>query len=117
MDNKAANSAIQGAIDAVFKTTDVYAPSRPLPLDEYGVPIPDTDVPHTQLRTRKKSSSEEYPQAREFDKDGNPVRDIDFTDHKRPGHPNPHQHERIPNPNGETLQRDDPTPLPNWDYN
>ena len=33
------------------------------------------------------------------------TRDIDFTDHGRPKeHPNPHQHDYIPNPTGGTLQ-------------
>lgn len=32
-----------------WKNTDVYAPERPLPANEDGVPIPDVDVPHTQL--------------------------------------------------------------------
>ncbi len=43
-------------------------------------PKPDTLDPHTQLGWRKKK----YPQAREFGKDGKPVRAIDFTDHNRP---------------------------------
>ncbi|MCH9609382.1 MAG: hypothetical protein S4CHLAM45_05230 [Chlamydiales bacterium] len=47
-----------------------------------------------------------YPQAREFDENGEPVRDIDFTDHGRPkNHPNPHEHKWEPNPTGGTPQR------------
>ena len=63
-----------------WKNTNVYAPDRPLPLTEDGIPIPEADVPHTELGTRDGSKGK-YPQAREFDKDGKPVRDIDFTMH------------------------------------
>lgn len=96
---------------------DIYAPDRPLPLTEDGVFIPDTDAPHTQLGT-KKGRKGKYPQAREFDGDGNPIRDIDFTDHGRPkNHPNPHQHERKPNPSGGTRIRDPKgLPVKGWNY-
>lgn len=102
---------------SAFKNTDVYAPDRPLPRDEDGVLIPDTDAPHTQLGTRKGSKGK-HPQAREFDKDGKPVRDIDFTDHDRPAkHPNPHQHNHIPNETGGTPERSkNPQPVPEWRY-
>ena len=93
-------------------------PNRELPRDKHGVIIPDTDVPHTQLGTRTSSTDgEEYPQAREFDANGKPVRDIDFTDHGHPyKHPCPHQHRRIPNETGGTLKRNDPEPVPEWNY-
>ena len=56
-----------------------------------------------------------YVQAREFDEDGNPVRDIDFTDHGMPEqHPNPHQHPR--QKNGGTYRRKAPEPLSDWRY-
>ena len=43
----------------------------------------------TQLGTRKGA----YPQSREFDGNGRPVRDIDWTDHGNPDwHTDPHQH-------------------------
>ena len=47
----------------------VYAPDRPLPLTEDGVPIPDSDASHTQLGTKesKRRPGEKYSQAREFD--------------------------------------------------
>jgi hypothetical protein len=62
-------------------------------------------------------SKGKYPQAREFDEKGNPVRDIDFTDHERPrNHPNPHQHEHKPNPTGGTPHRGKPEPVPEWRY-
>ncbi|HKY36566.1 MAG TPA: SpvB/TcaC N-terminal domain-containing protein [Polyangiaceae bacterium] len=96
-----------------------YTPSRELPVDKHGVPVPDVDVPHTQLgRSRAKFGSE--PQAREWDVGSNgklqPRRDVDFTDHGHPdAHPNPHQHELIPNntalaPQG-GYRRGDPKPL------
>jgi len=98
------------------KNTDVYAPDRPLPLTENGIPIPETDAPHTELGTRDGSKGK-YPQAREFDGDGKPVRDIDFTDHGYPNnHPNPHQHRPAQNPTGGTPQRGKPEPLPEWRY-
>ena len=97
------------------KTTDIYAPDRPLPSDKHGIPIPDTDVPHTQLGTRNGSKGK-YPKAREFDEYGNPVRDIEFTDHGRDDHPNPHQHRREENPSGGTKIREAPEPVPEWSY-
>ena len=52
-------------------------------------------VPNTikLFQGQRQGSKGPYKQAREFDENGNPVRDIDHTDHGRPGqHPNPHQH-------------------------
>ncbi|WP_097425523.1 RHS repeat-associated core domain-containing protein [Escherichia coli] len=85
-----------------------YRPARQLPRDKNGNPIPDVNAPHTQLGT-KSGRKGDYTQAREwgYDENGNLVakRDIDFTDHGRPKeHPNPHQHDYIPNPTGGTLQ-------------
>jgi len=107
------------AIEAINKNTDVYAPDRPLPLTENGIPIPDTDAPHTQLGTKdsKRRPGERYPQAREFDKDGKPIKTIDFTDHGEPLiHSNPHEHPSKPNQTGGTPKRGDPQPLENWKY-
>lgn len=104
---------------STWKNTEVYSPGRPLPRDEYGMPVPDTDAPHTQLGTKgsKRRPGERYPQAREFDKNGKPVKDIDFTDHGEPHiHPNPHEHPHIKNPTGGTPKRGDPKPLENWTY-
>ena len=74
-----------------------YAPARELPRDpRTGQPTPDSDAegPHTQLGTRasRKRPGETYTQAREFDSEGKPVRDVDFTDHGRGDHSNPHEH-------------------------
>jgi len=108
-------------IDDCFinKNTDVYAPDRPLPMTEDGVPIPDTDTPHTQLgiRDSKRKKGERYPQAREFDKDGKPVKTIDFTDHGRPHeHTNPHQHVPKGNETGGTPNRGHPSEVQEWRY-
>lgn len=52
--------------------------------------------PNTQLGTRTNQKGQKYRQAREFDANGKPVRDIDFMDHNFPEkHPNPHQHDWI----------------------
>ncbi|GAA3877132.1 hypothetical protein GCM10022227_38690 [Streptomyces sedi] len=86
-------------------------PDRPLPRDRHGNPQPDVPFPHTQLG-RRTGRRDSYPQAREFDGDGNPVRDVDFTDHNRPAnHENPHQHNYEPNPTGGTPQRGPAVPL------
>ena len=90
-----------------------------MPNDANGVHVPDTDAPHTQLGTKgsKKRPMETYPQAREFDENGGPVKDIDFTDHREPRiHPNPHEHPYVPNPTGGIPQRGSPRPLENWSY-
>ncbi len=84
-----------------------------MPRDKDGVPIPEAGTPHTELGTKKGK----YPQAREFDEKGNPVRDIDFTDHDNPCiHPNPHEHLYEPNPTGGTPRRGEPQPLKTWRY-
>jgi RHS repeat-associated protein len=102
--------------NTTWKNTDVYAPDRPLPLTDDGIFIPDTDAPHTQLGTRDGKKGK-YPQAREFDANGNRVRDIDFTDHGYPKiHPNPHQHRPKPNPSGGTPERGDIELVPEWRY-
>lgn len=100
-----------------WKNIDVYVPDRPLPNYNNGEHIPDTDAPHTQLGTREGRKGK-HPQAREFDGKGNPIRDIDFTDHGRPhDHPIPHQHEHLPNATGGTPKRDPKgKPVPEWKY-
>jgi RHS repeat-associated protein len=102
-----------------WKNTDVYAPDRPLPTNEDGVPIPEADAPHTELGNKesKRRPGEKYPQAREFDENGKPVKTIDFTDHGEPSvHTNPHEHPYKPNPTGGTPIRGDPQPLDTWRY-
>ncbi|MEU4997747.1 RHS repeat-associated core domain-containing protein [Streptomyces sp. NPDC021622] len=89
-------------------------PNRELPRDQHGNPAPDPAAegyPHTQLGIHR-GRRDSYAQAREFDADGRPVRDIDFTDHRRPqNHENPHQHRHLPNPTGGTLRRGPAEPL------
>lgn len=102
--------------EVINKNIDVYVPDRPLPVTGDGIPLPESDAPHTELGTRNGRKGK-YPQAREFDKDGKPVRDIDFTDHGKPHrHPNPHQHRREDNPTGGSRSREDAEPLPGWKY-
>jgi RHS repeat-associated protein len=86
-----------------------YRPDRTLPRDKHGRPVPDTDAPHTQLGQRtSKRTGETYTQAREFDAQGRPVRDVDFTTHGRGDHVKPHQHRYDP----QTGKRLGPEPLP-----
>jgi hypothetical protein len=88
----------------------VYSPPTPLDRDKDGNPAPSSPYPHTQLGTRqsKKRPGTSYPQAREFDGSGKPVKDIDWTDHGRPqNHPNPHEHKYNP----ETGKRGPAQPL------
>src|SRR5690554_5272566 len=97
--------------DVDAKSAGSYRPDRKLPRDKLGNPVPDSDGPHTQLGTKKGRNSD-YTQAREFDGNGKLVRDIDFTDHGRPqNHPNPHQHDWVPNPTGGTPQHGPTKPL------
>jgi len=74
-----------------------YATPEELPRDpRTGNPIPESSDPHTQIGTRQGSDGIPYPQAREFGENGKPVRDIDFTNHGRRDHVNPHQHDYDP---------------------
>jgi hypothetical protein len=84
-----------------------YRPSSPLPRCPNGGVLPSSPHPHTQLGTEIGRKVGPFTAAREFGSDGQPLRDIHFTDHGRPnvpGHVNPHQHRHIPNPTGGTPQ-------------
>jgi RHS repeat-associated protein len=99
---------VSGAIAGVVSSLKTvggggYAPKKPLARDQHGRPVSkeksgplqtEPEGAHTQLGTRtSKKRGDTYRQGREFDADGNHVRDVDFTDHGRPKeHPNPHQH-------------------------
>ena len=78
-----------------------YAPKRELPRTKHGDPIPDTDVPHTQLGQRTDNGNT-YNQARTWETNPNgkgvtAKMDYDFSDHGMPlNHPNPHQHPLTP---------------------
>jgi RHS repeat-associated protein len=90
------------------KGEDGYTPKEELLRKKDGTPQSDPEASgsHTQLG-KKEGRKGQYRQAREFDKDGKVVKDIDFTDHGRPqNHPNPHQHDYKPNSTGGTPQRD-----------
>jgi hypothetical protein len=91
----------------VPKTPDgSWFPHRPLPSSQKGVRLPESEYPHTELGWRESKSGTSYPQAREFDGNGEIVRDIDFTDHNRPAiHPNPHFHPYEPNATGGSRTR------------
>jgi len=65
---------------------------------------------------KKEGIKGRYPKAREFDESGNLIRDIEFTDHGRSDHPNPHQHMRENNPTGGTRTREPAEPVTGWDY-
>jgi len=78
-------------------------------------PIPDPEFKntwHSQLGTRQGSSGK-YPKAREFGPDNKVIREIEFTNHGRSDHPNPHQHRYIPNKTGGTAERGPEEPLNN----
>jgi len=87
------------------RVAPMYSPPRALPRDpRTGKALPDPEgqgVPHTQLGEKVGSNGQAYPQRRTFDEHGNPVEDVDHTDHGRPqNHPNPHRHRHHPNPSG-----------------
>ncbi|NEB08223.1 hypothetical protein G3I32_04950 [Streptomyces coelicoflavus] len=66
---------------------------------------------------QKKGRRETYAQAREFDVDGKPVKDVDFTDHGRPrDHDDPHQHPYNENSTGGSRSRGEAEPLEGWNY-
>ncbi|WP_434702528.1 RHS repeat-associated core domain-containing protein [Pseudomonas sp. Z1-12] len=90
-------------------------PDRELPRDRNGNPVrdPEAEGAHTQLG-QKEGRRGKYDQGREWDANGRPVKDIDFTDHGRPkNHTNPHEHPYLPNPTGGTLQHGPARPLQN----
>lgn len=71
----------------------MFAPAFPLPRDKSGRPIADSPNPHTQIGIKtSRRTGETYIQAREFGYNGEIIKDIDFTNHRRADHTNPHQH-------------------------
>jgi RHS repeat-associated protein len=91
-----------------------YRPPDPLPSNAHGAMQPSSPYPHTQLGTETSRKAGDYTAAREWGPNGQPIRDINFTDHGRPwvpGHTNPHQHRHIPNPTGGTPRRGEPEPF------
>ena len=85
-----------------------YIPTGPdgkplsLPRSPTGGLAPSSMDPHTQIGWRDGRRSG-YVQTREFGPNGQPVKQIDWTDHGRPGqHTDPHVHDYVPNPTGGT---------------
>lgn len=110
-----------GAVDSQLVASSVpqpprpYAPDRTLPVKD-GVGIPDPEAQgyaHTQLGTQRSKGGKDYSyvKARESNEYGIAVRDIEFTNHRRQDHADPHQHRWLPNETGGTLKRGDAEPL------
>ncbi|PLK42097.1 hypothetical protein C0V77_22680 [Emticicia sp. TH156] len=111
--NASSGASASGTANPSGSKKSGYTPKEELPRKKDGTPKSDKDAsgPHTQLGT-KKGSKGDYKQAREFDKNGNPVKDIDFTDHGRPKeHTNPDEHKYVPNNTGGTMKRGSAEPL------
>ncbi|EKN90440.1 RHS repeat-associated core domain protein [Leptospira interrogans str. 2002000623] len=92
-----------------------FRPNRLLPNNKNGVPLPDVNLPHTQIGYQKGRKGD-YTQAREWNYNDKgkleAKRLIDFTDHGRPAnHANPHQHKFLPNPTGGTAKHGPSEPL------
>jgi len=101
---------------AAKTTPGSYRPPNALPRGKNGEMVPSSPNPHTQLGTETSRKAGDYTAAREWGANGQPVRDIHFTDHGRPsvpGHVNPHQPQHIPNPTGGTPQYGPAKPY-NW---
>jgi RHS repeat-associated protein len=76
----------------------------PLPRGKNGELAPSSMDPHTQIGWQEGRRGG-YVQTREFGPNGQPARQIDWTDHGRPAqHTDPHVHEYLPNPTGGTPQ-------------
>ena len=76
----------------------------PLPRTEDGQLAPSSTDPHTQIGWRD-GRKDSYIQTREFGPNGQPIKQVDWTDHGRPQlHTDPHVHDYIPNPTGGSPQ-------------
>jgi hypothetical protein len=79
------------------------APS-PLPRGPNGELAPSSMDPHTQIGWQEGRRGG-YVQTREFGPNGQPVKQVDWTNHGRPGqHTDPHVHDYVPNPTGGSPQ-------------
>jgi len=82
----------------------------PLPRGPNGELLPSSMAPHTQIGW-KEGRRGGYVQTREFSWNGEPVKQVDWTNHGRPQeHTNPHIHDYVPNPTGGTPQHGPPRP-------
>jgi hypothetical protein len=85
------------ASDRPYAPTDpTSGDPTPIPRTADGqyVPDPAAEGAHTVLGTEEGRKVGPYTKGVEFDQAGNAVREVDHTDHGRPGHANPHQHTR-----------------------
>jgi hypothetical protein len=75
-----------------------------LPRGSNGKLAPSSMDPHTQIGWQEGRRGG-YVQTREFGANGQPVKQVDWTDHGRPvQHANPHVHDYLPNLTGGTAQ-------------
>jgi RHS repeat-associated protein len=76
----------------------------PLPRGPNGELAPSSPNPHTQIGWQEGRRGG-YAQTREFGPNGQPLKQVDWTNHRRPAqHSDPHVHDYIPNPTGGTPQ-------------
>ena len=101
----------RGSTAAGGRGRPTYVPTEPngqplsLPRTPGGQPAPSSLDPHTQIGWRDGRRGG-YVQTREFGPNGQPVRQVDWTDHGRPAqHTDPHVHDYVPNPTGGTPQQ------------
>jgi len=95
-----AGGALRAARQQKRRVHSRYADGTPVYEDEVPQrlpPGPDPAAEGAHTRLRWDTINKRVYQGREFDAEGNPVRDIDFTTHPLASHPTPHQHEWIPN--------------------
>jgi RHS repeat-associated protein len=108
------NSKSENAAGEQGGSKDTRTAQDPLRKDANGKAIPDPEAQgadHSQLGTKTSNSqagNPQYKQAMEYDANGNPVRRVDFSNHGRSDHPNPHEHPIDPN----TGKIGPPQPLP-----
>ncbi len=102
----------------VNETRPLYVPKcpqtgkpLPLPRNGYGVNIPSSDTPHTQIGWRDGTKGS-YRQTRQWGYDGKPTKTTDWTDHRLPLiHDSPHDHVFNENSTGGTLNYGNPVPF------
>ena len=101
--------AVASEARAVEAAPTVSAPSEtpaplPLPQGPNGELAPSSDYPHTQIGWQEGRRGG-YIQTRDFGPNGQPLRQVDWTNHGRPAeHTNPHVHDYVPNPTGGSPQ-------------
>lgn len=83
----------------------------PIPRGPNGELAPSSMDPHTQIGWQDGRRGG-YVQTREFGPNGQPVKQVDWTDHGRSAqHTDPHVHDYVPNPTGGTPQHGPARPL------